>query len=61
MEGVRYGIKEGLTPEEIYNKCETYGFAILRRYFKKDYLIKMLELMLGATPLLNNTNNDKTS
>lgn len=61
MEGVRYGIKEGLTPEEIYNKCETYGFSILKHYFKKDYLIKMLELMLGATPLLNNTNNDKTS
>lgn len=61
MEGVRYGIKEGLTPEEIYNKCEICGFSVLKRYFKKDYLIKMLELMLGATPLLNNTNNDKTS
>lgn len=62
MEGVRYGIKEGLTPEEIYNECNVLGFTELKPYFKKDYLIKMLGLMLGTTPVIvNSKNNDKSS
>ena len=61
MEGVRYGIKEGLTPEEIYNECQTTGFAALKPYFRREYLVKMLGLMLGTTPLIINTNNDKSS
>lgn len=62
MEGVRYGIKEGnLTPEEIYNECKVPGFLALKKYFTKPYLIKMLGLMLGTTPLIVNTNNDKSS
>lgn len=61
MEGVRYGIKEGLTPEEIYNECQTTGFAALKPYFRREYLVKMLGLMLGTTPLIVNTNNDKSS
>lgn len=61
MEGVRYGIKEGnLTPEEIYNECEISGFKELKKYFRKDYLIKMLGLMLSTTPVIVNS-NDKTS
>ena len=62
MEGVRYGIKEGLTPEEIYQQCKVSGFAVLKYFFKKDYLIKMLGLMLGTTPVIINTKtNDRTS
>ena len=62
MEGVRYGIKEGLTPEEIYQQCKVSGFAMLKYFFKKDYLIKMLGLMLGTTPVIINTKtNDRTS
>lgn len=62
MEGVRYGIKEGLTPEEIYNKCNILGFAKLKHYFKKEYIIKMLGLMLGTAPLvINSKKNDKSS
>ena len=62
MEGVRYGIKEGLTPEEIYNECNVLGFTELKPYFKKDYLIKMLGLMLGTTPVIvNSKNNDKSN
>lgn len=62
MEGVRYGIKEGLTPEEIYQQCPVQGFEDLKYFFKKDYLIKMLGLMLGTTPAIINTKaNDKTS
>ena len=62
MEGVRYGIKEGLTPEEIYQQCKASGFAVLKHFFKKDYLIKMLGLMLGTTPVIINTKtNDRTS
>lgn len=62
MEGVRYGINEGLTPEEIYQQCKASGFAVLKDFFKKDYIIKMLGLMLGTTPAIINTKaNDKTS
>lgn len=62
MEGVRYGIKEGLTPEEIYQQCKASGFAVLKDFFKKDYIIKMLGLMLGTTPVIINTKtNDRTS
>ena len=62
MEGVRYGIKEGLTPEEIYQQCKVSGFAMLKYFFKKDYLIKMLGVMLGTTPVITNTKtNDRTS
>lgn len=62
MEGIRYGIKNKLTPEEIYDKCQVPGFNMLRKYFSKEYLIKMLGLMLGtATPIMINTNNDRTN
>ena len=61
MEGFRYGIKEGnLSPEEIYNECNVPGFIDLKSFFKKDYLIKMLGLMLGTAPIIANT-NDKSS
>lgn len=59
MEGVRYGIKEGnLTPEEIYNECTTTGFAALKPFFTKDYLVKMLGLMLGSIPVIMNNKDD---
>lgn len=61
MEGVRYGIKENLTPEEIYNECNIQGFKTLKENFRKPFLIKMLGLMLGTTPLIINTTNDKSS
>ena len=61
MEGVRYGIKENLTPEEIYNECNIQSFKTLKKNFRKPFLIKMLGLMLGTTPLIVNTTNDKSS
>lgn len=60
MEGVRYGIKENLTPEEIYNQCNVQGFLDLKKHFTKQYLVKMLGLMLGTFPVIFK-NNDKTS
>lgn len=62
MEGVRYGIKEGnLTPEEIYNECQTTGFDVLKDFYSKEYLVKMLGLMLGTAPVIVNSKNDKSS
>lgn len=62
MEGVRYGIKEDLTPEEIYNECKVQGFLDLKKNFTKQYLIKMLGLILGIVPVIvNSKNNDKSS
>lgn len=61
MEGFRYGIKEGLTPREIYDECDVSGFIELKKFFNKEYLIKMLGLMLGTVPVMVNIDNDKTS
>ena len=62
MEGVRYGIKKGnLTPEEIYNECTTTGFAALKPFFTKDYLVKMLGVMLGSIPVIMNNKDDQSS
>ena len=61
MEGIRFGIKEGLTPEEIYSECNIPSFTALKDYFNKNYLIKMLGLMLGTVPVMDNIDNDKIS
>ena len=61
MEGVRYGVNESLTPEEIYDSPIMTKIG-LAKYFDKEYLIKMLGLMLGSTPVIVNKNkNDKNS
>lgn len=61
MEGVRYGVNESLTPEEIYDSPIMTKIG-LAEYFDKEYLIKMLGLMLGSTPVIVNKNkNDKNS
>lgn len=60
MEGVRYGIKEDLTPEEIYNQCNVQGFLDIKKHFTKQYIVKMLGLMLGTVPVIFR-NNDKSS
>ena len=61
MEGVRYGILNGnLTPEQIYEQCKFPGFLGLKECFTKQYLIKMLGVMLGTAPVINAV-NDKSS
>lgn len=60
MESVRYGIREGLTPEEIYDS-PIMDKTKLKKYFDKDYLIKMFKYMLTAVPVIETVNNDKSS
>lgn len=58
-EAVRYGIQNNLTPEQIYN-TDIGGFTILKQYFPKDYLIKMLSSLLTTSPVILNQ-NDRTN
>ena len=61
MEVVRYGIRESLTPEELYNS-PIMNKVKLGKYFDKDYLVKMFKYMLATTPLITkNTDDDRSS
>lgn len=60
IEGVRYMWKNNLTPEQVVSNPTNTGFDDLKEYIKKDYLIKMLGMMLATSPLIMKNNDNET-
>lgn len=60
-EGIKDGILNGYSPEEIYDKSAVFERTALKSWYPKDYLVRCLGVALGLAPLIFNRSNGRDS